>query len=464
LLIKIYFRELEEFDYLHSLLYSFMQMVLPCEDNLLRNVTLDRPAHHCGRFDRLPHDIEHGMMAVFEQELALNRRQDVLRADCEHRYDYTIAAAWRSVDRHHDGRIDTFNLGAFLRSCGHYAGERELLSIIRRLDTDGDARLSFAEFSEFMRGAGPVPVVLAHPVVLSHPVPMPLPVYASPVRVYHPSPVRVYHPSPVRVYSSPVRVAPVLRASSAPRIRAGSPVRSMHSRRPLHLPEEDALVTSLKDLCSGERELEAAKTALTLKSDFNLVDAFNIFDVNRDGQIDAHELRHGLSAIGVHPTSEDIELFVTRYDKSGDRRLNRTEFAVAFLCLDAHYCSTLERRASNYRCPGYRADDCFFSDTANVHRDLWRVHFKTEHLGESVRQKMKRNPYFNDFEAFNSLDLDGSGGVSAQEIHAMLQSRGFFASHKEVHDLVDKFDKTRTGQISFGQFRDEMEPKSPVRH
>ena len=77
---------------------------------------------------------------------------------------------------------------------------------------------------------------------------------------------------------------------------------------------------------------------------------------------------------------------------------------------------------------------------------------------------MKRNPYFNDFEAFNSLDLDGSGGVTAQEIHAMLQSRGFFASHKEVHDLVDKFDKTRTGQISFGQFRDEMEPKSPVRH
>jgi Ca2+-binding EF-hand superfamily protein len=424
-------------------------MVLPCEDNLLRNVTLDRPAHHCGRFDRLPHDIEHGMVQVLEQELALNRRQDVLRADCEHRYDYTIAAAWRSVDRHHDGRIDTFNLGAFLRSCGHYAGERELLSIIRRFDTDGDARLSFAEFSEFMRGAGPVPVPV--PVVLPHPV------YVSPVRHY-PSPVR-----PV-IYHSPVRVSPVPRATSAPRIRAGSPVRSIHSRRPLHLPEEDALVTAMKDLCTGERELEAAKTALTLKSDYNLVDAFNIFDVNRDGLVDVHELRHGLSAIGVHPTSEDIELFMTRYDKNGDRRLGRAEFGKAFLALDPHYSSTLERRASNYRPAGYRADDCFFADTAAQHRDVWRVHFATENLGESVRQKLKRNPYVNNFEAFNSLDLDGSGGVSAQELHAMLQSRGFFASHKEVHDLVDKFDKTRTGTISFGQFKDEMEPKSPVRH
>ena len=57
----------------------------------------------------------------------------------------------------------------------------------------------------------------------------------------------------------------------------------MGSRRPLHMPEEDALVTSLKDMTAAERELEAQKTALTLKSDFNLVDCFHIFDSNRDG-------------------------------------------------------------------------------------------------------------------------------------------------------------------------------------
>jgi Ca2+-binding EF-hand superfamily protein len=42
-----------------------------------------------------------------------------------------------------------------LRSCSHYASERELLSIIRRIDTDGDARLSYSEFSEFLRTANP---------------------------------------------------------------------------------------------------------------------------------------------------------------------------------------------------------------------------------------------------------------------------------------------------------------------
>lgn len=186
-----------------------------------------------------------------------------------------------------------------MRSCGHYAGERELLSIIRRIDTDGDARLSFAEFSEFLRGPCPGPIPELIPV--RPPSPRPVPIYHSPCRTVYCSPIR--GPPP-----------PLPRPCSAPRVRHGSPVRSCHSRRPLHLPEEDALVTAIKDLCSAEREMEAQKTALTLKSDFNLVDCFHIFDINRDGFVDTHELRQGLSAIGVHPTSEDIELFMTRYD------------------------------------------------------------------------------------------------------------------------------------------------------
>jgi Ca2+-binding EF-hand superfamily protein len=129
---------------------DFLSMFLPCEDNLLRNVTLDRPSFRVGRYDSLPRDIEFGMLEVIDKELDLMRTQDVLRRELEVRYDYTLGAAFRSIDRYNDGRIDVHNLGAFLRSCGHYATERELLSIVRRIDTDGDARIAFAEFSEFV--------------------------------------------------------------------------------------------------------------------------------------------------------------------------------------------------------------------------------------------------------------------------------------------------------------------------
>jgi Ca2+-binding EF-hand superfamily protein len=126
-------------------------MLLPCEDNLLRNITIDRPACRVGRFDSLAGDIEHALLDVIEKEIDLQRRSETLKRELEVCYDYSSLAAYRSIDKYNDGRIDTHNLGSFLRSTGHYGSESELLAIIRRIDTDGDARLSYAEFSDFVR-------------------------------------------------------------------------------------------------------------------------------------------------------------------------------------------------------------------------------------------------------------------------------------------------------------------------
>lgn len=101
--------------------------MLPCEDNLLRNITLDRPAYRVGRFDHLPHDIEHCLLEVIEKEIDLARRLESLKHELECRYDYSSLSAYRSVDKCNDGKVDTHNLGAFLRSCGHFATEKEVL-------------------------------------------------------------------------------------------------------------------------------------------------------------------------------------------------------------------------------------------------------------------------------------------------------------------------------------------------
>ena len=134
---------------------SFLQLLLPCTDNFLRNYTLDRPSHRVGRFDKLPYDIELALIDVLQKEIDLQRRLDTLKGCLEFRYDYTPLAAFRSIDKYNDGRIDSFNLGSFLRSQGHYATEGELLSIIRRVDTDGDARVSYPELAEFLRSCQP---------------------------------------------------------------------------------------------------------------------------------------------------------------------------------------------------------------------------------------------------------------------------------------------------------------------
>lgn len=151
---------------------EFIQILLPCEDNVLRNITIDRPSVRVGRFDRLPVDIEHAITAVLEKEVNLARRVEGLKRDLELGLDYTAVAAFRSVDRYNSGLITTVNLGAFLRDQGHWASEGELLAIVRRIDTDGDASIDLREWSEFLRPAAAPTSTVVVPTVVD---PLPLP-------------------------------------------------------------------------------------------------------------------------------------------------------------------------------------------------------------------------------------------------------------------------------------------------
>jgi len=128
-------------------------MVLPCEDNVLRNITIDRPSARVGRFEKLPVDIELAMSNVISKEVELSRRLETLKRDLSLGLDYTTMACFSTIDRLNTGSITTINLGTFMRDNGHFATETELLAIVRRLDTNGDASLTYAEVCEFLRGS-----------------------------------------------------------------------------------------------------------------------------------------------------------------------------------------------------------------------------------------------------------------------------------------------------------------------
>jgi Ca2+-binding EF-hand superfamily protein len=75
----------------------------------------------------------------------------------EEEEDYSIEMAYESVDRCRAGNVNVDNLGNFLSKGRPRPTDIELMAIIRRIDKDGDARLNFGEWAEFMRG-GPAPI------------------------------------------------------------------------------------------------------------------------------------------------------------------------------------------------------------------------------------------------------------------------------------------------------------------
>lgn len=72
--------------------------------------------------------------------------------------------------------------------------------------------------------------------------------------------------------------------------RSLSPSRYCPQKAILTLTAEDELVNALKALCTIESHLETAKINLALKPDFNMTDAWNVFDYNQYGFITDYEL------------------------------------------------------------------------------------------------------------------------------------------------------------------------------
>lgn len=79
--------------------------------------------------------------------------------------------------------------------------------------------------------------------------------------------------------------------------------------------EEKFLVNIFRDFIRLEDEIEQQKILLSFKADFNLVDAFALFDLNGTGTVSIKDLHEGLIAIGVNvePSMSDLYLLANRY-------------------------------------------------------------------------------------------------------------------------------------------------------
>jgi Ca2+-binding EF-hand superfamily protein len=133
---------------------DFIQILLPCEDKCLRQIALSRHSCRVARYENLPFDIERGISGILEREIELIRRLDTVKRDLETRHDFSPYAAFKTIDRCTEGALTSANLTLFLRGQGFYPTEREVLSIIRRMDTSSAAQVSYSDFTDFLRGHG----------------------------------------------------------------------------------------------------------------------------------------------------------------------------------------------------------------------------------------------------------------------------------------------------------------------
>jgi Ca2+-binding EF-hand superfamily protein len=81
----------------------------------------------------------------------LFRKTEEIRRELERRHDFSTYACFRAVDDLNEGALHPDNIRAFFKNNGYYPTEDEVIAVVRRLDTDADAKVNYSEFCEAIK-------------------------------------------------------------------------------------------------------------------------------------------------------------------------------------------------------------------------------------------------------------------------------------------------------------------------
>jgi hypothetical protein len=126
-------------------------------------------------------------------------------------------------------------------------------------------------------------------------------------------------------------------------------------------------VSSSTAISKEHREvLERAKIALAMREDFNLIDAFRVFDSEGKGWITGQQIVEGLhTGLRCYVQLQDVQLFLNVFDKESNGRLKYSEFCDAFLPLDTHYAGQLAQKPPQDK---YRQVDAASQDPYQINQ------------------------------------------------------------------------------------------------
>ena len=108
---------------------------------------------------------------------------------------------------------------------------------------------------------------------------------------------------------------------------------------------DDHIFYVLEQQLELEKRIERIKIQLSLKTDFNLIDAFRLFKEQDFNSVSIDDLKRGLRALGLDVTDDDLMLFMKRFDQDYDKLLKYAEFCQAFLPQDSFHASLLAKKA-----------------------------------------------------------------------------------------------------------------------
>lgn len=411
-------------------------------------------------FESVSSDIEYSFVRLLEKELEFVRSLSIAIRDLSLAYDFNVLDAFRTIDTLRIDNINVDSIRKFLIRNFINPTEQDVLAIFKRIDIDKDYRITYSEFknlfSSYSSGFTVIPSTVQYsPFDRTQFSPQRTKLYCSPRRGYSPqrtfySPPRTrtfYSPlrsetqipkeSQSKLTSSPLRTKTYEVLSRSPK-RVESPLRSTNnfnqtqssntelnsgsnkyinqvassSRFPSL--DEELFINYIKDLISAESTIESIKNEVAIKSDFNMEDAFTVFEKYNKGYISESDFKDGLNSyFGLFPLHEEISILFKRYDNEGNRALSYGDFFNMLAPLTQEFRRLVENRIyPNSTLIG----DPFSPSTKYSLKDLLSRIIALEQSLENSRRKLKSLISFNSKKAFELIGGYASNYFSEKDV------------------------------------------------
>jgi centrin-3 len=149
------------------------------------------------------------------------------------------------------------------------------------------------------------------------------------------------------------------------------------------------------------------RTELTEEQKQEIKEAFDLFDTDKTGTIDYHELKVAMRALGFDVKKQEVLGLMREYDREGAGAIEYIDF-----------------------------------------------------LDIMTHKIQERDPVEEILKAFKLFDEDNSGRISLRNLRRVARELGENLSDDELQAMIDEFDKDGDGEINEGEFLGIMKQTS----
>ena len=211
----------------------------------------------------------------------------------------------------------------------------------------------------------------------------------------------------------------------------------------------------LKKLMDVESNIEDAKANLANNPDFNVEDAFKLFDKNDKAYITEEDLKNGLNSLGLNPTDQDVRLLMKRFDLQKSGKINFADFFDMIVPFKPELRNKIENKEPNPNSSS-KSKEAPNEQILNGLKNLFNLLINSEKDINDMRKSFG-TLRLNLRDIFGLLDKGGKGNFSNDEMVDYLKKNGIFSNNQASDLLFIRLDKSRKGNIGFPEIEDEIQ-------